>query len=74
MPITTYLQSRVFEPETTKAMSVAFEKACRRLGLFLTRNAMIETVAKVIIGLAERDETDAERLYQGALAHFGEAD
>jgi hypothetical protein len=35
---------------------------------------MTESVAKVIIDLAERGETDAERLYQGALAHFGDPD
>ena len=74
MPITPYLQSRVFEPETTMAMGVAFEKACRRLGLSLTRDAMTESVAKVVIALAEHGETDAERLYQGALAHFGKAE
>jgi hypothetical protein len=74
MPITPYLQSRVFEPEATAAMGVAFEKACRRLGLSLTRDPMTESVAKVIIDLAERGETDAERLYQGALAHFGDPD
>jgi len=74
MPITPYLQAQAFEPETTKAMGVAFEKTCRRLGLSLTRDAMTESVAKVIIALAERGETDAERLYEGALAHFGKAD
>ena len=74
MPITPYLQSRVFEPETTQAMGVAFEKMCRRLGLSLTRDAMTESVAKVIIALAARGESYAERLYEGALAHFGKAD
>src|SRR5262249_5038924 len=73
MPITPYLRSQVFEPETTLAMGVAFEKACRRLGLSLTPDAMTESVAKVIIDLAEGGETDAERLYQRALAHFGDA-
>ena len=43
---------------------MAFEKACRRLGLSLTPDAMTESVAKVIIDLAEAGETDAERLYQ----------
>lgn len=71
MPIAPYLRWKVFEPETTKAMGMAFEKACRRLGLSLTRDAMTERVAQVIIELAEAGETDAERLYQGALAHFG---
>jgi hypothetical protein len=71
LPIAPYLQGKVFEPETTSAMGVAFEKACRRLGLSLTRDAMTERVAQVIIALAEAGETDAERLYQRALAHFG---
>ncbi len=70
MPIRPYLRSQVFEPETTQAMGLAFEKACRRLGLSPTADAMTETVAQVIIELAERGETDAERLYQAALAHF----
>ena len=73
MPITPYLRSKVFEPETTKAMGIAFEKACRKLGLSLTRDAMTESVAKVIIDLAEGGESDPERLYQGALAQFGQS-
>jgi hypothetical protein len=72
MPITPYLRSKVFDPETTAAMGVAFEKVCRRLGLSLTRDAVTESVAKVVIDLADGGETDAERLYQGALAHFGD--
>jgi hypothetical protein len=71
MPITPYLQLKVFDPETTRAMGVAFDKACQRLGLSLTPDAMTESVAKVIIDLAEAGETDAEQLYQRALAHFG---
>ncbi len=72
MPIRPYLQSRVFEPEIVDAMGAAFEKACRRLRLSPTHDPATEMVAKLIIGLAEQGETDAERLYQGALAHFGE--
>src|ERR1700748_708080 len=74
MPITPYLRAQVFAPETTAAMGVAFQKVCRRLGLSLTRDAVTESVAKVIIALAEGGETDAENLYQRALAHFGDPD
>jgi hypothetical protein len=70
MPITPYLGSKVFEPEATRAMGKAFEKVCRRLGLSLRRDVMTESVAKVIIELADAGETDPERLYQRALAHF----
>lgn len=74
MPITPYLRSKVFEPETIAAMGAAFEKVCRRLGLSLTPDAMTESVARVVIELAEVGERDAERLYQGTLAHFGDPD
>jgi len=70
MPITPYLNSKVFAPETTKAMGIAFEKACLKLGLAPTRDAATESVAKVIITLAEGGETDTERLYARVLAHF----
>jgi hypothetical protein len=72
MPITPYLRSKVFAPDTTAAMGLAFEKVCRRLGLSLVPDPMTESVARVIIDLAERGETDAERLCRGALAHFGD--
>ena len=71
MPITPFLKSRVYDPEVTKAMGVAFEKACRTLGLALTSDRATEAVAKVIIDLAEAGERDPEQLYQRALAHFG---
>ncbi len=74
MPITLYLRSKLFEPETTRAMGMAFEKVCRHLGLSLTSDAMTESVATVVIELAEGGESDAERLYRGALAHFGDPD
>jgi hypothetical protein len=72
MPITPFLQSRVFEPEVTAAMGVAFEKACRALGLVPKADPATATVAKVIIELAEAGERDAGHLYEGALARFGE--
>jgi hypothetical protein len=72
MPITPYLQSKVFEPEVTKAMGIAFEKVCHRLGLAPRSDPVTESVAKVIIELAEAGERDPERLYQGALLHFGD--
>ena len=71
MPITPFLKSRVYDPEVTKAMGIAFEKACRTLGLALTSDPATEAVAKVIIDLAETGERDPELLYQRAIAHFG---
>jgi hypothetical protein len=73
MPIRPYLKSRVFEPEIVEAMGIAFEKARQKLGLARTQDAATETVAKIIIDLADRGDGDAERLYRGVLAHFGVA-
>jgi hypothetical protein len=71
MPITPYLPSGVFEPETVQAMGVAFEKARQKLGLAPTRDAATEMVARTIIDLAVDGERDPERLYLGALVRFG---
>jgi|ERR1700741_2919809 hypothetical protein len=71
LPITPFLKSRVYDPEVTKAMGVAFEKACRTLGLAPTSDPATEAVAKVIIDLAEAGERDPEQLYRHAIAHFG---
>ena len=71
MPITPFLRSRAFDPEVTKAMGVAFQKACRTLGLAPTSDPATEAVAKVIIDLTDAGERDPELLYQRTLAHFG---
>jgi hypothetical protein len=73
VPITPFLKSRVFDPDVTRAMGVAFEKACHTLGLAPTSDPATEAVAKVIIDLAEAGEHDPEHLYQRALAQFGKA-
>ncbi len=70
MPIRPYLGRNVFEPETTKAMGAALERVCRDLGLSLMSDAMTESVARVIIELAQGGESDATRLYQKTLAYF----
>ena len=73
MPIRPFLQPEVaFDPEVVEAMGIAFERACRQLRLARTQDAVTETVAKVIIELAQAGENDPERLYRAALARFGE--
>ena len=71
LPITPFLKSRVFPPEVVKAMGLAFEKACRTLGLAPTSDRATEAVAKVIIDLADAGERDPALLYERAVAHFG---
>jgi hypothetical protein len=74
MPIRPFLQPGVFDPEVVEVMGIAFERACGQLRLAPTRDAVTEMVAKVIIDLAQRGESDPERLYRAALARFGETD
>ena len=74
MPITPFLQSNTFDPETVHAMGLAFEKCRQKLGLADTHDAATEMVAKTIIALAEAGERDPERLYLGALIRFGNTD
>lgn len=70
MPITPFLKSKVFDPDLIKAMGLAFEKACRTLGLKLTSDPATEAVARVIVDLAEAGERDPEVLYRRTVAHF----
>ena len=71
MSITPYLAGQAFEPETTAAMGMAFDKACLRLGLSLRTDPATEHVATIIIALAREGERDPERLYHRVLSHFG---
>lgn len=73
MPIRPFLQpGEAFDPNVVEAMGIAFERACRQLRLAHIQDAVTETVAKVIIELAKRGESDPEQLYRAALARFGE--
>jgi hypothetical protein len=71
MPL--FLTSHAFDAEHTAAMGIAFEKACRTLGLAPKDDAVTARVAKAIIERAEAGERDPERLYAGALARFANA-
>jgi hypothetical protein len=52
----------VFGPEATRAMSVAFDRVCRSLGVSYTANGAREAIATKIIELARRGECDPDRL------------
>ncbi|MEA2938735.1 MAG: hypothetical protein QOC56_2239 [Alphaproteobacteria bacterium] len=60
----------VFEPEATRAMSVAFDEVCRALGLNADAHAK-ETIALRIIELARRGERDPDRLRRVVLEEAG---
>ena len=66
MSITPFLKNQAFPPEVTRAMGVAFENACARLGLSGDDEAS-EAVAKKIIALAQQGERDPAVLCERAL-------
>ena len=63
----------VFEPETTHAMSMAFDEVCRALKLSDTAARQRETVALRIIEWARRGERDPARLRERVLCDAGAA-
>jgi hypothetical protein len=63
----------VFEPETTQAMSAAFEAACAALKLPADAAREREAVAIRIIELARRGERDPMRLSRLVLRDAGAA-
>jgi hypothetical protein len=64
-----FLKNRaVFDPETVRAMSAAFDEACRALKLPDGAKRERETVAVRIIDLARRGERNAKRLCEHALS------
>lgn len=72
MPITRYLDSDRFDPETKRVMGIAFEMARVALRLSDRTDVANEIVASGIIQLAKAGERDADVLCEGALTFFRE--
>jgi hypothetical protein len=66
-------EQAVFEPEATRAMSIAFDDACRVLKLTAAAAREREAVAVRIIELARRGEHDPARLCERVLREAGAA-
>jgi hypothetical protein len=62
----------VFEPDATRAMSLAFDEACRTLKLKDGAAREREAVAVRIIELARRGEHDPVRLCERVVRDAGE--
>ena len=62
MPLTPYLNGRSFDPETLKCMGLAFDAACKQLGLKDRTDSLTQVVAESVIALARRDECDPMEL------------
>jgi hypothetical protein len=67
VPITSAFVEQSFGPEQTRAMAVAFEKACESLRLADTPDRITNIVAGKIIETARDGETDAVRLYEAVM-------
>ncbi len=70
MTITPFLKNQAFEPELIRAMSIAFESACARLGLSQAEDRATEMVAAKIIQFAQRGENDPDSLCRRVLHDF----
>ena len=73
MPITPYLKNQAFDPELVRAMAIAFESACRQLGLARSRDRhdhASEAVATKIIRLAQQGENDPDTLCRRVVREF----
>jgi len=67
VPLYRLLQDHAFDAETVKAMSVAFEDACRMLGLAQRTDSLRDLVARKIIECAQTGERDPVLLRDCAL-------
>jgi hypothetical protein len=60
-------ESGVFDPETLKAITTAYDAATRKLGLADTVDDLTAIIAARIIEAAKAGERDADRLQERAL-------
>jgi hypothetical protein len=67
MPITPYLDGVHFDPETKRAMGVAFEAALAALRLADRSDPIVAIVAQKIIALAKAGESNPDQLCEQAL-------
>ena len=70
MPITQFLDSSKFDPETKRVMGVAFEMARAALQLGDQSNLINERIAKKIIELAKTGELNPALLCESVLSEF----
>ena len=71
MPINPFLIGDSFDPEHVRAMGVAFENACRSLGLTDTDDRLTTVIAGKIVEAASTGERDAVRLYEAVMRWAG---
>lgn len=67
MPITPFLAGQPFDPEAVRAMSTAFDRVCKSLGLRAAADPAAEVIAKKIVELAQRGVRDPTALGERVL-------
>lgn len=70
MPIRPYLQGQAFDPDTVRVMGVAFENACKELGIVDNRDAVTKIIARTVIDMAQRGYRDEESLTAAVMQEF----
>ena len=71
MPMTSFLGGREFPAETLVSMGIAFDQACKALGLADRSDPLTAIVASKIIAVAQDGERDPDRLCARALRALG---
>jgi hypothetical protein len=72
MAVGTTMLEEAFDAEQLHAMGIAFEKACRSLGLTAGPDRLTDIIADKIIETARSGESDRARLYE-AVMHWASA-
>jgi hypothetical protein len=70
MPIQPYLQGEAFDPDTVRVMGIAFENACKELGILNKHDAVTRVVARTVIDMAQRGFRDEESLTAAVMQEF----
>jgi hypothetical protein len=70
VPITPFLQGKVFDPEALAALNAVFVDVCERLRLTDKADPATRLVAQQIIELASSGEYDREGLRRAAYHQF----
>jgi hypothetical protein len=70
MTIRPFLQGQVFPPEKVAIMGIAFENACRQLGLDNKKDSLTRVVARTVIQMADRDIHDPDELTRAVMQQF----
>jgi hypothetical protein len=70
MSIRPYLQGQAFDPDTVRAMGVAFENACKELGIVANHDAVTKIVARAVIDMAQRGFRDEDGLTAAVMQEF----